>query len=280
MTEETNAPEQTGGSEVAPIVDVEEAAVRAQEELKAADEAKAKQAELALEPAEDSEIEKLKKEIAWRDKELKKKHAQKKDRDSELEIARQKIRDLEELAAKAQAARDPDTGKFVAQEEVRAPVRSTQDDIKAEAAKLVAAERFAADCAAAEARGKELYKDDFEKAVENLQMKGGFDEATLRGILATDDPSKVLFELGKNPAEYDRIMSLAPEKRIAEMTKISIAQPPKPKLSAAPPPTEPVGGRGGPTMGDLRDDQNDDDWYAIRDRQAKEAWLKKTGRAA
>jgi hypothetical protein len=55
---------------------------------------------------------------------------------------------------------------------------------------------------------------------------------------------------------------------------------PKPKLSEAPAPVEQVGGRGGASNTELRDDLSDDDWNAIRDKQERERWAKKNGRAA
>lgn len=267
--------EQSGGSEEASVAAVEEAAVQAAEAAKVADEAKA-QAELELEkPKEEPKPEK-----DWRDKELAKKHAQIKEKERQLAEKEQRIKDLEDLAAKATQPRD-DAGKFVPAEEVRhAPASYSQDDVNAAAEKLRNAEKFNEACAAAEIRGKETYKDDFEKSVENIRLLGGFDPETMVGILATDDPSKVLYELGKNPDEYHRIMELTPAKRIAEMTKMAITPAAKPKLSEAPAPVDTVGGRGGAPANELRDDLSDDEWNRIRDQQELDRWKKKTGRAA
>lgn len=271
--DEVGGPVQTGGSEEAPVVAVEEAAVVAAAETKAADEAKAKeQAELGLKAADDKNpvVEK-----DWRDKELGKKHAQIKERDRLLAEKEQRIKDLEAIAARVAPVTDEPV-------EQRAPVISKNDDaaIQAAAAQLRNQEKFNEACVAAEIKGKEVYKEAFEKAVETIQTLGGFDPQTMVGILATDDPSKVLFELGNNPNEYHRIMELTPEKRIAEMTKMAMVVTPKPKLSDAPPPVEQVGGRGGGAPSELRDDLSDDEWNRIRDKQEADRWAKKNGRAA
>lgn len=281
MTDETEVV-QTGGSEEAPIVAVEAAAEAAKEAAKLADEAKAKEAAEAEAKTKEAEQPKPQ-EKDWRDKELAKKHAQLKEKERKEAELNQRIKDLEELAAKATQPRDQETGKFVPTEEVRAPQptsRFSESDVKAAAEQLRNQEKFNEACVAAEAKGKEVYKDEFEKSVENIRLLGGFDPETMVGILATDDPSKVLYELGKNPNEYHRIMELPPANRIAEMTKMAMTAAPKPKLSEAPDPVDTVGGRGGAPLSELRDDLSDDEWNAIRDKQERERWLKKTGRAA
>lgn len=274
MTDETEV-EQTGGNEEAPIVAVEEAAVAAAAEAKAADEAKAKeQTEQTLENPD----AKPKPEKDWRDKELAKKHAQLKEKDRKEAELQQRIKDLEAIAARAQPV-EGDTETRAAPVVPTAP-KVDSDAVRAEAQKIVQQDKFNEACLAAENKGKEVYKEEFEKAVETIQTLGGFDAETMVGILATDDPSKVLYELGKNPDEYHRIMELTPAKRIAEMTKMAMVATPKPKLSNAPAPVEQVGGRGGATNSELRDDLSDDEWNAIRDRQEKERWARKNGRAA
>ena len=271
-------PEQTGGSEEAPIVAVEEAAVVAAEAAKAADEAKAKEAEAAAKAAEGEQPKPQEKD--WRDKELAKKHAQLKEKDRREAELQQRIKDLEELAAQATSRQTEQPS------EVRpAPVLPTapkMDDsaVQKAAAELRNQEKFNEACVAAEIKGKEVYKDEFEKSVENIRLLGGFDPETMVGILATDDPSKVLYELGKNPNEYHRIMELAPAKRIAEMTKMAMTATPKPKLSEAPAPVDTVNGHGGAPASELRDDLSDDEWNRIRDEQEHKRWLKKQGRAA
>lgn len=278
MTDETEVV-QTGGNEEAPIVAVEEAAVVAAEAAKAADEAKAKEAAEAEAKAKEGDQPKIEKD--WRDKELAKKHAQLKEKDRKEAELNQRIKDLEELAAKATQPRD-DTGKFVPAEEARPqPTRFSESDIKAEAEKLRNEEKFNEACMAVEVKGREVYKDEFEKSVKQLNDWGKLDPQTLLGILATDDPAKVIYDLGRNYDEYHRIMALTPEKRIAEMTKMAMTAAPKPKVSEAPAPVDTVGGRGGgAATNELRDDLSDDEWNRIRDDQERARYLKKTGRAA
>lgn len=268
---------QTGGSEEAPIVAVEAAAEAAKEAARVADEAKAKETADAEAKAKGDDQPKVEKD--WRDKELAKKHAQLKEKDRKEAELNQRIKDLEELAAKA-TERRADPEQPIERPVITAAPKFDESDVKAAAEQLRNQEKFNEACAAAEVKGKEVYKDEFEKSVENIRLLGGFDPETMVGILATDDPSKVLYELGKNPNEYHRIMELTPAKRIAEMTKMAMTAAPKPKLSEAPEPVDTVGGRGGAPSVDLRDDLSDDEWNRIRDEQERARWLKKNGRAA
>ena len=281
MTDEVEVV-QTGGQEEAPVVAVEAAAEAAKEAARIADEAKAKEAAEAEAKAKEGEQPKPV-EKDWRDKELAKKHAQLKEKERKEAELQQRIKDLEELAARA-VQRDPESGKFVSEERAAPIIPSSpkNDDaaIQKAAAELRNQEKFNEACVAAEIKGKEVYKDEFEKSVENIRLLGGFDPETMVGILATDDPSKVLFELGKNPNEYHRIMELPPAKRIAEMTKMAITTTPKPRLSEAPAPVDTVNGHGGTATNELRDDLSDDEWNRIRDQQEIERWKKKNGRAA
>ena len=99
----------------------------------------------------------------------------------------------------------------------------------------------------------------------------------MNGLLACDDPVKVLFELGKNPDHYHRIMELPIERRIIEMEKLA-TQPAKIKtVSDAPPPVNPVGGRAAPAAQTLRDDMDDDKYFPIRRAQRQAAWERKNG---
>lgn len=279
MTDEV---EQTGGQEEAPIVAVEEAAVKAAEVAKAADEAKAKEAAEAEAKAKEEEKPKQP-EKDWRDKELAKKHAQIKEKERLLAEKEQQIKDLEAIAARIRK----EEGEAAAQRGELPPVSPAappsrfESDVKAEAERIVKEREFQANLAAMEAKGRETYKEGFEKSIENLRLLGGFDPETLNKILATDDPSKVLHDLGTNPNEYHRIMELAPDKRGVELTKMAMTAAPKPRLSEAPAPVETVGGRGGSNANEeLRDDLSDEEWNRIRDKQERARWAAKNGRAA
>lgn len=207
----------------------------------------------------------------WRDKEIRKKHAQ-------LQDAKRKIADLEAIAQRVKPEGGPDkpTGE----------TRTAEIDpalVRAEAAKMKAADDYTAGCNAADANGKKNYGDKWGKAIDTLTQIGGMTVDDMAGVLATDDPARVLYELGNNPDEYHRIMELPPARRLAEMVKIAIKPAPKKKVSEAPPPVDQVQGTGGPRGGsvNLYDDKIDDDsWYAVRKAQKDKRWREKNGRAA
>lgn len=209
----------------------------------------------------------------WRDKEIRRKHAQ----NQALK------RENEELKAIAQ--RVPRTAAPAAGTEAvpAATVAADPKLVEVEAQKIVARNDYDRACNDANDKGKKTYGATWDKSIDNLQTLGGFDVDTMTGILATDDPARVLHELGSNPAEFQRVMELPPAKRLAEMVKIAIKPAPKKKVSEAPEPVEMLSGTGGPRGGgvNLYDDKTpDEDWYAKRTAEKRANWLKKQGRAA
>ncbi len=214
----------------------------------------------------------------WRDKEIRRKHAQ------NQELKRQMVERESELEALRAVAERTQGGDRPAGEEASPAARAAptipQDAVKAAAQQLRAQERFDDDANAADKSGRERYKDGWSKATETLKTLGGFDPESMQQILATDDPAQVLYELGSKPENYQRVMDLPPYKRFAELVKLATPTPkPAPKRpSGAEPPVEPIGGRnrGDPT--ELRDDLTDEEWYARRSRQRTARQQAKAGR--
>lgn len=193
--------------------------------------------------------------VDWKDKELKRKHAQIKERDRELEAIRKENEDLRALAARQPAKEGDEPVKE------RPAANMSQAQIQEAAKQLRDQERYQDDLTRINADGEKNYKGEWAKSLENLATLGTVEMPVMQGILATDDPAKVLYELGKNPAEYQRIMELRPERRQTEFVKLSLKAAPKPKPSAAPEPVETVRGRVTPSA--LPQDSDDDDtWYA------------------
>ena len=195
----------------------------------------------------------------WKEKELKAKHRQLQDakrRESEMQA---KIEALEALAAKFNQRTQSE------------PAVVPLDEVDKRAKEILAQQQYVENCNKAAQEGEQSYKEGWKTAVENLELLGGFDPATMNGVLATDSPAKVIYELGKNPDNYHRIMQLPLEKRIIEMGKLAMSAPSKP-VSNAPAPVNPVGGRTAPPTAVLRDDLDDDKWYAIRRAQRQKKW--------
>jgi hypothetical protein len=200
----------------------------------------------------------------WRDKEIKRKHAKLKEMERETDRIRKENDDLRALAqARADGKETP--------EPARQPDKS-QDEIQRAARALRDQERYQEQLQSTNSTGESTYKDQWGKALDKLATFGTVDPADMTAILNTDNPAKVLFELGSNPAEYQRLMDLPPAKRLTEIVKISMKETPKsvPNISKAPPPTESVGNRVSPEV-DMRSEKtSDSDWYAVRQKQKAE----------
>jgi hypothetical protein len=214
----------------------------------------------------------------WRDKELSRR---KRRLDEEvtakqaLEAENKRLRDLAESLTR-QTQPDPANPDPPAQQP-RQPQqdperRFTQAEVKAEAARIAADDAFKRDFNSAyEAGAKLAGRAQMDEAIGRISELGGLDYDHLQMVLATDDPGKVLYELGNKPEEFQRIMDLPFHRRVVEFTKMAL----KPETvarapSKTPPPVEPIGGTGG-GAGDHRfnDKMSDDEWF--RREEAREA---------
>jgi hypothetical protein len=81
------------------------------------------------------------------------------------------------------------------------------DEIQRAAQALRDQERFQEQLKSTNTAGETAYGDQWGKALDKLSTFGQVDPADFAAILNTDDPAKVLYELGNNPAEYQRLMN-------------------------------------------------------------------------
>ena len=232
----------------------------------------------------------------WRDREIAKKHAQIKERDAELAALREQLEATTRRATPA-AADDPAAVEAARVAEAaaartapRVPAQSDDARIEARARQLAAAQTAEEQLAVAFTAGRAAHGGEWDGAMDNIRTLGGFDPDTMTDILATDNPSQVLFELGKTPERFQEVMELPPAKRRAQLVKIGMAPPltpPKKAVSDAPAPVDPIA-PGGNVLGapkfDLYDqkipfgswekspfeaqksdsDRNDEKWFAAR----------------
>lgn len=203
----------------------------------------------------------------WRDKELKRKHAKLKEAEREKAELAQRVADLERIAQGLQPAAGAEGTEPAAAPAAAPPARPatyTQDEIRREAARLVEQQNFDNAVREIGETGQKTYGQKWTRALENLATFGEVDPTVMKSIMATDKPEKVFYELGANPAEYQRIMELTPERRHTEFVKLSLKAEARPAVSNAPAPVEPL--RGTPAVGrsledKLRDDKmSDDEW--------------------
>lgn len=220
------------------------------------DKEKPGEAEAKTEPAKEAAevTESVPEQTDWKDKELKRKHAQIKERDRQLAEQAERIRALEELAQ---------SGGASTEEPRTTPTQNmTQAQIQASAKQLRDQERYQEDLAKINTAGETAYKADWGKSLENLATLGTVEMPTMQSILATDDPAKVLYELGKNPSEYQRIMELPPARQANEFAKLALKAAPRKTVSAAPEPVETIRQRSTPSDAMPPDNVSDDEWYA------------------
>lgn len=149
--------------------------------------------------------------------------------------------------------------------------------VKAEADRRFAVERQAADERAFNEECNRVYQSgkgqfsDFDDAIGNLRSLGVLDKTLIDAALATEQPDRVLYEIGSDPDKAMRIMALPPAKRIVELTKLSLvapAPPPQRRVSSAPAPVRPVEGTARASTG-LRDDDDEGEWFRKRSEQVR-----------
>jgi hypothetical protein len=132
---------------------------------------------------------------------------------------------------------------------------------------------FDAACNAAYQSGKAHPEmaDHFDDAVKNLQSLGFMNRDMLDLVVATEDPAKVLFELGSDPDKAASILSLPLAKRAVEIAKLSVVPAAKKApvpLSNAPRPVTPIDGSAR-TSAEPSDNDSDEVFFAKREAQLR-----------
>ncbi len=202
----------------------------------------------------------LQREIGWRDRQINRLHAKTRSAQEDVEAARTITERVAPGAAAPAAGTQPTL---------------TEAEVERRARQLTAQEAYDNGCNDTDAKGRDYYPN-WADATAKLRRLGGIDQADMVNILATDHPAVVLYELQRNPEEYERIMALPPARRNNAFVKLALKGPPKRSAPAteskrpsdAPPPPRVLnGGRRQAQAGqpDLYNDKiADDAWYAAR----------------
>ena len=145
------------------------------------------------------------------------------------------------------------------------------DQLAEQKAQQIASQRqFDNDCNLTFMKGKAAFPD-FEEALGTFGALGGLSRDVVEDALATDNPHEILYELGKEPERALEIIRLPRNKRIAEMTKMTLKKPAAPSVSKAAAPIKPVAGNT-KTDFDYADDKADDsEWFSRRDKERRQA---------
>jgi hypothetical protein len=168
----------------------------------------------------------------------------------------------EDPAADGDDGEAPQRSDFKTKAEFEAAVEAAAER---RAAQLEATREFNKACNAVEAAGSKAFGDKWAKAKAELAMlddHGRIPMDILSVALETDNPARVLFVLGNDIEKATELMGMTPIKRAIAMDKIASSKPVAPSASKAPPPVEPIGGRG------AREDRPSD-------RDSDEEWNRK-----
>jgi hypothetical protein len=126
----------------------------------------------------------------------------------------------------------------------------TQDEIRAEAKRLIEQERFDESCNKVFDAGKGEFGGDWDSSLRTFQMLGGASPDFLQAITSMDHGHKVLHALGQDPETAERVLSLPPLRMALELArleaKVSASAPTPKPVSKAPAPITPVGGKSAP----------------------------------
>ena len=185
-------------------------------------------------------------------------------------------RQLQELLANAGNNPPPDQTPPVQsrQPPVDPERRYTKAEIDAEAKRIADEREFKQNFDNAYQGGAGQFgKARMDEAIARISELGGLDYDHLQMVLATDEPGRVLHELGSKPEEFQRIMELPFNRRVAEFVKMGLKTEPRAQApSRAPATVEPISGRGGTVDNRYDDRANDADWFAAEEKRAEAAW--------
>lgn len=166
------------------------------------------------------------------------------------------------------------------------PAADWDERLRTEAAKqaqsIVAVQTFNEKCNAAVSAGREEYGEaEFNASVSGLQqLVDGSDAASianyqdfLESAIETGSGAALIFELGKDQNEAERILALPPKRRAIELAKkaTTVAKEPEPSNASKPiRPIEPRGGRHeqiSPSDAERSDNLSTADWMDRRNAE-------------
>lgn len=151
------------------------------------------------------------------------------------------------------------------------PVRQVpQPDLQQMAAQIASNNAFNEKVAAEVARGRAGHQD-FDQVAANLQRFGELPRTFVQAAMATGKGAEVMYHLGGDIAEADRILSLEPIEQAVALASlagsIKAPEPPKKVTSAPPPVTPKVGSGAGRNTPSLEDNNLPiADWIKLREK--------------
>ncbi len=181
---------------------------------------------------------------------------------------------LDQTRAAASAQPQVDAEGRPLQPAAQPPRREAPQDLQAMAAQIAAQNRFNEQVQAEVLRGRDPARGghaDFDQVASNLQRFGELPRTFVEAALATGKGAEVMYHLGGDIAEADRILSMPPiQQAVALATLAGTIKPVVAKIvTSAPNPVSPrVGGGNTSTTPSLEDEKmSTADWIALREKQ-------------
>lgn len=193
------------------------------------------------------------------------------------EAAEQQTRLLQEQlnqtrqALQAQPQVDADGNPLPQQQQQPQRPAPPQQDLQAMAAQIAAQNDFNRQVEAEVLRGRGVHQD-FDQVAANLQQFGELPRTFVEAALATGKGADVMYALGKDMLETNRILSLPPMAQAVALAQfaggLKAPEPPKKVTSAAAPITPKVGGGQGRNTPTLEDPNMPvADWIKQREKE-------------
>ena len=193
------------------------------------------------------------------------------------EEAENRSRLLQEQLNQTREALQPQVdaqGNPVQQPAPAAPRREAPQDLQAMAAQIAAQNEFNRQVQEEVLRGRDPARGghaDFDAVASNLQRFGELPRTFVEAALATGKGAEVMYHLGGDIAEADRILSLPPIQQAVALATLanSIKPVPAKTITSAPNPVSPrVAGGPTSTTPSLDDEKmSTGDWIALREKQ-------------
>lgn len=192
------------------------------------------------------------------------------------EAAEQQSRLLQEQlnqtrqALQAQPQVDADGNPIAPPAQRQPPVQQPQD-LQAMAAQIAAQNEFNKQVGDEVSRGRTIHQD-FDQVAANLQRFGELPRTFVEAAIATGKGADVMYHLGSDIAEADRILSMPPMQQAVALAQLAgglKAPEPVKKATSAPAPITPkIGGGNGKNTPTLEDPNMPvADWIKMRDKQ-------------
>ena len=183
---------------------------------------------------------------------------------------RENKRQIEALQAQLQRQSQPQTQQTTQSDMV--PMAEVERRAEMRATQITSEQAFVSSCNAVADAGAAKYAD-FEDAKKTFEMFGNLPRTFIETItdLGGDDGAKVFYNLGKDPNEAARVLSLTPAKMAMALAKMATATPPAKPVSNAPAPITPISSASEVRSGAEPDGKNDAEWRAWYNKQRKAA---------